>query len=75
MDGLRRPGFALTQGLQHFKVYTSSYEGVVRCFDANAGKFLESAVLDEQDMLSYADIAWKHQTILGCHSNGGELRP
>ena len=53
------------------QVYTSSYEGVVRCFDANAGKFLETAVYDDQDMLAYADVAWARQTLFGCHRDGG----
>lgn len=54
------------------QVYTSSYDGTVRCWDTEHSQFLETAVFADHAMLSYADMLWDKSTIVGCHSDGSK---
>eukprot|EP00043_Microstomoeca_roanoka_P003319 m.43234 g.43234 ORF g.43234 m.43234 type:complete len:657 (-) comp12012_c0_seq2:40-2010(-) len=53
------------------EIYTSAYEGVVRCWRPDKGVFAEQLVFGEDDaMLSYVDIDFDKKSIYGCHSDG-----
>ena len=56
----------------HAQVFTSSYEGVVRCWRPERAVFTEEVVFadDEHSMLAYSDIDFDKQCVYGCHSDG-----
>ena len=49
-------------------MYTSAYEGVVRCWDVCSQQFTQVASFD--NFLCYTGLDWQRSAVIGCHGDG-----
>eukprot|EP01147_Barroeca_monosierra_P000826 gene826-4106_t len=53
------------------EIYTSSYDGIVRCWRPDHAVFTEEAFFDDTfGTLIYSDIDFKRNCVFGCHDDG-----